>query len=199
MSRFAEPVTRLIDELKKLPGIGSKSAQRLAFHILRSSDADAEALAEAVRDVKAKLRLCSICNNITDVDPCTYCSSPTRNQRLVCVVEEPTNIAAIEKTRHFNGAYHVLHGSISPLHGVGPEQLRIANLLHRVESGQVEEIIIATNPTVEGEATAVYLSGQLKRPSLKVTRIAMGIPVGSDIEYADEITMLKAMEGRREL
>jgi recombination protein RecR len=199
MSRFAEPMSRLIDELKKLPGIGGKSAQRLAFHILRSTDADAEALAEAVRDVKARLRLCSICNNITDVDPCTYCNSPTRNQRLVCVVEEPTNIAAIEKTRHFNGAYHVLHGSISPLHGVGPEQLRISNLLRRVESGQVDEIIIATNPTVEGEATAVYLSGQLKRPGLKVTRIAMGIPVGSDIEYADEITMLKAMEGRREL
>ena len=133
-------MTRLIDELKKLPGIGSKSAQRLAFHILRSSDADAEGLATAVRDVKANLRLCSICNNITDIDPCTYCSSPTRNQRLVCVVEEPTNIAAIEKTRHFNGAYHVLHGSISPLHGVGPEQLRISNLTRRVDSGEVDEI-----------------------------------------------------------
>ncbi len=199
MSRFAEPMTRLIDELKKLPGIGSKSAQRLAFHILRSSDADAEALAAAVRDVKANLRLCSICNNITDVDPCTYCSNPTRNQRLVCVVEEPTNIAAIEKTRHFNGVYHVLHGSISPLHGVGPDQLRISNLVSRVESGQVDEVILATNPTVEGEATAVYLSGELKRPGLKITRIAMGIPVGSDIEYTDEVTMLKAMEGRREL
>ena len=199
MSKFAEPMTRLIDELKKLPGIGSKSAQRLAFHILRSSDSDAEALATAVRDVKANLRLCSICNNITDVDPCVYCTNPTRNQRLVCVVEEPTNIAAIEKTRHFNGAYHVLHGSISPLHGIGPEQLRISNLTRRVDSGQVDEIIIATNPTIEGEATAVYLSGQLKRVGLKVTRIAMGIPVGSDIEYADEITMLKAMEGRREL
>jgi recombination protein RecR len=199
MSKFAEPMTRLIDELKKLPGIGSKSAQRLAFHILRSSNADAEALAVAVRDVKENLRLCSICNNITDVDPCIYCSSPTRNQRLVCVVEEPTNIAAIEKTRHFNGTYHVLHGSISPLHGVGPEQLRIANLARRVDSGEVDELIIATNPTVEGEATAVYLSGQLKRAGLKITRIAMGIPVGSDIEYADEITMLKAIEGRREL
>ena len=199
MSKFAEPMTRLIDELKKLPGIGSKSAQRLAFHILRSSDEDAEGLATAVRDVKANLRLCSLCNNITEVDPCLYCSSATRNQRMVCVVEEPTNIASIEKTRHFNGVYHVLHGSISPLHGVGPDQLRISNLMHRVEDGQVDEVILATNPTIEGEATATYLLGQLRRVGLKVTRIAMGIPVGSDIEYADEITMLKAMEGRREL
>jgi recombination protein RecR len=199
MSKFAEPMTRLIDELKKLPGIGAKSAQRLAFHILRSSDDDAEALAVAVRDVKASLRLCSVCNNITEVDPCVYCSSPTRNQRLVCVVEEPTNIAAVERTKHFNGVYHVLHGSLSPLHGVGPEQLRIANLTRRVDAGQVDELIIATNPTVEGEATATYLSQQMRRPGVKVTRIAMGIPVGSDIEYADEITMLKAMEGRREL
>ncbi|MBV9482125.1 MAG: recombination protein RecR [Acidobacteria bacterium] len=199
MSRYAEPMTRLIDELKKLPGIGNKSAQRLAFHILRSSDRDAEALAAAVRDVKANLRLCSVCNNITDVDPCTYCSNSARNQRLVCVVEEPTNIAAIEKTRHFNGVYHVLHGSISPLHGIGPEQLRISNLVRRVEAGQLDEVILATNPTVEGEATAVYLLGELKRPGLKITRIAMGIPVGSDIEYTDEVTMLKAMEGRREL
>src|SRR5690349_18409931 len=166
MSKFAEPMSRLIDELKKLPGIGGKSAQRLAFHILRSSDEDAQALAAAVRDVKASLRLCSICNNITDVDPCAYCASPTRNQRQVCVVEEPTNIAAIEKTKHFNGVYHVLHGSISPLHGVGPEQLRISNLLRRVEQDQIEEVIIATNPTVEGEATSVYLSQQLKRPGL---------------------------------
>ena len=192
-------MTRLIDELKKLPGIGSKTAQRLAFHILRSNDEDAEALALAVRDVKANLHLCSMCNNITDVDPCTYCSSATRNQRLVCVVEEPTNIASIEKTKHFNGVYHVLHGLISPLQGVGPEQLRISNLMRRVNDEQVDEVIIATNPTIEGEATATYLSGQLRRAGLKVTRIAMGIPVGSDIEYADEITMLKAMEGRREL
>jgi recombination protein RecR len=199
MSKFAEPMTRLIDELKKLPGIGSKTAQRLAFHILRSSDDDAAALAAAVHDVKASLRLCSVCNNITDVDPCVYCSSATRNHRLVCVVEEPTNIASIEKTKHFNGVYHVLHGLISPLHGVGPEQLRISNLLRRVAEDQVDEVILATNPTIEGEATAVYLSGELRRPGLKVTRIATGIPVGSDIEYADEITMLKSIEGRREL
>jgi recombination protein RecR len=207
MAKFAEPMTRLIDELKKLPGIGNKSAQRLAFHILRSSADDAEALASAVRDAKAKLHLCSICNNITDIDPCEYCTSPTRNQKLVCVVEEPTNIAAVEKTRHFNGVYHVLHGSISPLHGVGPEQLRIPNLMTRVAGGEIEEVILATNPTVEGEATATYLAQQLKRQGqgqrqgqgLRVTRIAMGIPVGSDIEYTDEVTMLKAMEGRREM
>ena len=192
-------MSRLIDELKKLPGVGAKSAQRLAFHILRSSDEDAEALAEAVRAVKANLRLCSVCNNITDVDPCAYCTSATRNQRLVCVVEEPTNIAAIDKTKHFNGVFHVLHGAISPLHGVGPEQLRISNLILRVEAGNVDEVILATNPTVEGESTAVYLAQQLRRTGVKVTRIAMVIPVGSDIEYTDEITMLKAMEGRRDV
>jgi len=201
MSRFAEPMARLIEELKKLPGIGGKSAQRLAFHILRASNDDASGLADAIRDVKAKLRLCSLCNNITDIDPCVYCANPTRNQRLVCVVEEPTNIAAVEKTRHYNGVYHVLHGSLSPVHGVGPEQLRTNNLVRRIEQGDVDEIIVATNPTVEGEATAVYLSRLIKssRNEVKVTRIATGIPVGSDIEYADEVTMMKAMEGRREL
>ena len=199
MSKFAEPMTRLIDELKKLPGVGNKSAQRLAFHILRSSADDAEALASAVRDLKEKLRLCSICNNITDVDPCVYCSSPTRNQKLICVVEEPTNISSVEKTRHYNGVYHVLHGSLSPLHGVGPEQLRIANLMTRVGAGEIEEVILATNPTVEGEATATYMAQQLKREGVRVTRIAMGIPVGSDIEYTDEVTMMKSMEGRREM
>jgi recombination protein RecR len=192
-------MAQLIEELKKLPGVGSKSAQRMAFHILRSSEDDAGALAAAIRNLKEKLHLCSVCNNITDVDPCTYCSNATRNQRLVCVVEEPTNIAAVEKARFYNGVYHVLHGAISPLHGIGPEQLRIPSLLKRIESGNVEEIIIATNPTTEGEATAVYLTGLVKRPGVKVTRIATGIPAGSDIEYADEVTMLKAMEGRREL
>ena len=199
MPNFAEPMARLIDELKKLPGVGAKSAQRLAFHILRSSEDDAEALAAAVRDVKANLHLCSVCNNITDVDPCSYCSSATRNQRLVCVVEEPTNIAAIEKTQHYNGVYHVLHGSISPLHGVGPEHLRTANLVRRIDAGEVDEVILATNPTVEGEATAVYLSQQIRRPGVKVTASPPELPVGSDIEYADEVTMLKSIEGRREM
>jgi recombination protein RecR len=199
VAKFAEPMAQLIEELKKLPGVGGKSAQRLAFHILRSSEEDAEALASAIRNLKDKLHLCSICNNITDVDPCSYCANPSRNQRLVCVVEEPTNIASVEKTRFYNGVYHVLHGAISPLHGVGPEQLRIPSLLKRIDSGTVDEIIIATNPTIEGEATAVHLTGLIKRPGLKVTRIATGIPAGSDIEYADEVTMLKAIEGRREL
>jgi recombination protein RecR len=199
MSRFAEPMARLIEELKKLPGVGTKSAQRLAFHILRSPEQDAELLSEAIREVKARLRLCSVCNNITDVDICTYCSNPTRNQRLICVVEEPTNIASVEKTRNYNGVYHVLHGALSPIHGVGPDQLRIGNLMRRVEDGAADEVILATNPTVEGEATATYLAKMLRSSRVKVTRIATGVPVGSDIEYADEVTMQKAMEGRREL
>jgi recombination protein RecR len=191
-------MARLIEELRKLPGIGTKSAQRLAFHVLRSSAEDAEALATAVREVKLHLRLCSICNNITDVDPCGYCTSPVRNQRVVCVVEEPTNIATIEKTRSYNGVYHVLHGTLSPIGGVGPEQLRIANLLIRLEA--LDEVILATSPTTEGEATAGYLADELRRTKsdLKVTRIATGVPAGSDIEYADEVTMTRAMEGRRE-
>lgn len=199
MSRFAEPMSRLIDELKKLPGIGTKTAQRLAFHILRASEADAEALSEAVRELKAKLRLCSVCNNITDIDPCLYCASPARNQRLVCVLEEPTNIATIEKTRSYNGVYHVLHGTLSPLHGVGPEQLRTGNLLSRVEKGDIDEIILALSPTVEGEATAMHLAEMLSGKTVKITRIATGVPAGSDIEYADEVTMLRALEGRREM
>lgn len=189
-------MARLIEELRKLPGIGTKSAQRLAFHILRSSSEDAEALAEAIREVKARLRLCSICNNITDVDPCLYCAGATRNQKLVCVVEEPTNIATIEKTQ-YNGVYHVLHGTLSPLHGVGPEHLRIGNLEVRARRGEIEEIILATSPTVEGEATAHYLAETLRREGMRITRIATGIPAGSDIEYADEVTMTRALEGRR--
>lgn len=192
-------MARLIEELRKLPGIGAKSAQRLAFHILRSSAEDADALAEAVREVKARLRLCSICNNITDVDPCLYCASPTRNQRLVCVIEEPTNISTIEKTRSYNGVYHVLHGTLSPLHGVGPEHLRTGNLQARVERGEIDEIILATSPTVEGEATAHYLAGLLRHAETRISRIATGVPAGSDIEYVDEVTMTKALEGRREL
>jgi recombination protein RecR len=196
-------MARLIEELKKLPGVGAKSAQRFAFHILRSTDEDAAALAEAVRGLRASLRLCSICNNITDVDPCAYCSSPTRNQRLICVVEEPTSIAAVERARGakggYQGVYHVLHGTLSPLHGVGPEQLRTRTLVGRVERGEVDEVILATSPTLEGEATADWLATALRGHSVKITRIATGVPAGSDIEYADEVTMARAMEGRREL
>jgi recombination protein RecR len=192
-------MARLIEELKKLPGVGGKTAQRFAFYILRSSDEDAQQLADSIRQLKASLHLCSVCNNITDIDPCVYCSNPTRNQRLVCVLEEPTNIAAIEKTGHYNGAYHVLHGALSPLHGVGPDQLRITSLERRVASGSIDEVILATNPTVEGEATATYVSRLLKPSGIRITRIATGVPAGSDIEYADEVTMQKALEGRREL
>ena len=197
MSRYAEPMARLIEELKKLPGVGTKSAQRFAFHILRSSDEDAAALADAVQGLKASLRLCSICNNITDVDPCAYCASPVRNQRLVCVVEEPTSIAAIERTRGYMGVYHVLHGTLSPLHGVGPDQLRAQSLVARVDRGEVDEVILATSPTLEGEATADWLASALRNSQVHITRIATGVPAGSDIEYADEVTMARAMEGRR--
>ena len=199
MSRYAEPMARLIEELKKLPGVGTKSAQRFAFHILRSTDDDAGALAEAVRGLKASLRLCSVCNNVTDIDPCAYCVSPTRNRRMVCVVEEPTSIDAVERTRGFQGVYHVLHGTLSPLHGVGPEQLRAATLVARVERGEVDEVILATSPTLEGEATANWLASALRGSPVKITRIATGVPAGSDIEYADEVTMARAMEGRREV
>jgi recombination protein RecR len=199
VSRYAEPMARLIEELKKLPGVGTKSAQRFAFHILRSSDDDASALAEAVRGLKASLRLCSICNNVTDVDPCAYCSSPTRNQRLVCVVEEPTSIAAVERTRGYQGVYHVLHGTLSPLHGVGPDQLRSRTLIDRAVRGEVDEVILATSPTLEGEATASWLAGALKGLPVRITRIATGVPAGSDIEYADEVSMSSALEGRREV
>ena len=199
MSRYAEPMARLIEELKKLPGVGTKSAQRYAFYLLRSSDEDAAALADAVRGLKASLRLCSICNNVTDVDPCAYCASPSRNQRLVCVVEEPTNIASVERTQMYQGVYHVLHGTLSPLHGVGPDQLRAKTLIGRVERGEVDEVILATSPTLEGEATANWLAGALRGYQVRITRIATGVPAGSDIEYADEVTMASAMEGRREV
>ena len=199
MSRYAEPMARLIEELKKLPGVGTKSAQRFAFHILRSTDDDAAALAEAVRGLKISLRLCSICNNVTDVDPCAYCASPTRNQRLVCVVEEPTSIDAVERARGFQGVYHVLHGTLSPLHGVGPEQLRAATLVARAERGEIDEVILATSPTLEGEATANWLAASLRSFPVRITRIATGVPAGSDIEYADEVTMARALEGRREV
>lgn len=199
MPDFAPPIARLIDELKHLPGIGQKTAQRLAFFILRARPEDALALADAIRDAKLKIRECSVCNNITDADPCLFCTSATRSRQTICVVEEPVNILAVEKTRQFSGLYHVLGGSLAPLQGIGPDQLKIKNLIERLKAGGVEEIIIATNPTAEGEATAVYLSKLIKPLGIRVTRIGMGIPVGSDLEYADEITMLKAMEGRREL
>jgi recombination protein RecR len=196
-------MARLIEELKKLPGVGTKSAQRFAFHILRSTGEDAAALADAVRDLKASLRLCSVCNNVTDIDPCAYCASPVRNQRQVCVVEEPTSIAAVERARGaqggYQGVYHVLHGTLSPLHGVGPDQLRTSTLIARVERGEVDEVILATSPTLEGEATANWLAGALRGLPVHITRIATGVPAGSDIEYADEVTMARAMEGRREV
>ncbi len=199
MPDFAEPLARLITEFKRLPGIGQKSAQRLAFHVLRASREDAEQLSQALLDVKDKLGLCAQCNNISDGDLCVFCRDPNRDRKVLCVVEEAPNILGIESTRQFNGLYHVLHGSLSPLKGIGPEQLKIKSLVERIGAGEIEEIIVATNPTVEGEATAVYLSKLLKPLGVRVTRIAMGIPVGSDIEFADEVTMWKAMEGRREM
>jgi len=194
-----EPLARLIEQLQRLPGIGGKSAQRLAFHLLRTPREDVDRLAEAMRDVKDRVTYCSVCSNITDADPCFYCQSPDRDQRVICVVEEPANVVAVEKTRGFRGRYHVLMGVLSPLHGVGPDDIKIKSLLARVAGGGVEEIIVATNPTVEGEATAIYLAKLLKPLGVRVTRIAMGVPVGSDLDYADEITMGKAMEGRREM
>jgi recombination protein RecR len=193
-----EPLIRLVEELQRLPGIGPKGAQRLAFHILKTPREDADRLADAVRNLKERVTYCSVCNNITDADPCAYCSSVTRDPKVICVVEEPQNVAAIEKTREFKGTYHVLMGALSPLQGIGPDDLKIKGLLSRVNGG-VTEIILATNPNVEGEATAIYLARLLKPLGVKVTRIAMGVPVGSDLEYADEVTMHKALEGRREV
>jgi recombination protein RecR len=199
MPNFAAPLENLIQEFKRLPGIGQKSAQRLAFHILRLSREEAARFAQAILEVKDKLALCEICNNISDGPRCPFCADPHRDRSIICVVEEPHNIIPIETTRTYSGLYHVLHGAISPLRGVGPEQLKIKSLLERLASGEVKEVILATNPTVEGEATAAYLSRLLKPLGVKVTRIAMGIPVGSDLEFADEVTMSKSLENRREL
>jgi len=193
-----DPLVRLIEELQRLPGIGPKSAQRLAFHILKAPREQADRLIEAVREVKERVTHCSVCNNITDADPCAYCCSDERDRHIICVVEEPQNVAAIEKTRDFKGVYHVLMGALSPLQGIGPDQLKIKGLLARIGNG-VREVILATNPNVEGEATAIYLARLLKPLGVRVTRIGMGVPVGSDLEYADEMTMHKALEGRREV
>jgi recombination protein RecR len=199
MQRFAEPMARLIDELRKLPGVGTRTAQRFAFHLLRASDNEATALSDAILRLKQHLCLCSLCNNITDVDPCAYCTNPARNTRLLCIVEEPTNINAIEKTRSYNGVYHVLHGTLSPVNGIGPDQLRLSNLWLRLT--ETDELILATSPTVEGEATARYLLDTIRKTDtvLRISRIATGVPAGSDIEYADEVTMTRSLEGRREL
>jgi recombination protein RecR len=199
MPDFAEPLARLITEFKRLPGIGQKSAQRLAFHVLRAGREDAERLAQAVLDVKDKLGLCRVCNNISDSDLCHYCRDTNRDATVVCVVEEAHGIVGIETTRQFSGRYHVLHGALSPLRGIGPESLKIKSLVERIGEGEIQEVIVATNPNVEGEATAVYLARLLKPLGVKVTRIGMGVPVGSDLEFADEVTIWKAMEGRREM
>ncbi len=198
MKDYPEPVSRLIQELKRLPGIGPKSAQRVAFFILRGTRDDADSLSAAIIEVKNKISTCSICNNVTDIDPCSYCTSPERSSSVVCVVEEPPNVMAIEKSHEYKGRYHVLMGALSPLQGIGPEQLKVSGLLERIRSGDVAEVILATNPNFEGEATATYISKLIKPLGIKVTRIAMGVPVGSEIDYADEVTMGKALEGRRE-
>lgn len=199
MTPLPPPLQNLIDHFRKLPGIGAKGAQRLAFHLLKITREDAERLAAAIRDVKDLVTYCSVCTNITDVDPCVFCADERRDRRVICVVEEPQNVSVVERTGGFRGMYHVLMGALSPLQGIGPGDLKIKALLGRIEAGDVEEIILATNPTVEGEATAIYLARLLKPLGLRVTRIATGIPVGSDLEYADELTMGKAMEGRREV
>ncbi|MEK7829819.1 MAG: recombination mediator RecR [Acidobacteriota bacterium] len=204
MLDYAEPVTKLIDEFKRLPGVGHKSAQRLAFHLLKASSEEAERLITAIREVKEKIIFCSVCNNLTDSDPCRFCASTTRDRSIICVIEEPHNLVAVEKTREYHGQYHVLHGALSPIRGIGPEELRIRNLLERLrpdETGEsvVKEIILATNPNTEGEATANYLSRLLKPLGFRMTRIAMGLPVGSDLEYADEVTMHKALTNRHEI
>jgi recombination protein RecR len=199
MSDYAEPIEKLIDEFRKLPGIGAKSAQRLTYSILRRSREDAERLSSAILNVKEKIRYCSRCNNFSDRDPCNYCNNAARSNETICVVEEPNDILAVEKTREYRGQYHVLHGVLSPINGIGPEDLKLKNLLERLREGTVREIILATNPNVEGEATAIYLAKLLKPIGVKVSRIALGLPVGSDLEFADEMTMSKALEHRHEL
>jgi recombination protein RecR len=204
MLEYSEPVSKLIDEFKRLPGIGHKSAARLAFYILRRPQEDAARFAEALLDVKEKITFCTICNNLTDVNPCAFCVSPTRDRSVICVVEEPYNLVAVEKTRSFKGLYHILHGSLSPLRGMGPDELMLANLLPRLlpennEGIEVREVIVATNPTTEGEATANYIARLLRPLGPKVTRIAMGMPVGSDLEFVDEVTMDKALSNRHEI
>ena len=194
-----EPLTRLIEQLQRLPGIGRKSAQRLAFHVLKTPRENADLLCSAIRDVKDRIAYCSICSNVTDVDPCPICTDESRNGRLICVVEEPPNVLAIERSRDYNGTYHVLMGALSPLQGIGPDELRIRGLLGRIDAGGADEVILATNPNVEGEATAIYLARLLKPLGVRVTRIAMGVPVGSDLEYADEVTMSKALQNRHDI
>lgn len=189
----------LVDQFKKLPGVGAKSAQRLAFHILRTPREDAERLCQAIRDVKDRVTYCTTCNNITDTDPCLMCGDESRDHRVICVVEEPQNVNVVDRTGGFKGVYHVLMGAISPLQGIGPDDLKIKGLLARIGTDGVDEVILATNPTVEGEATAIYLARLLKPLGIRVTRIATGIPVGSDIDYADDLTVGKAMAGRREV
>ncbi len=199
MSFYAAPVAKLIEEFEKLPGIGHKTAQRLAFHVLNLPPEKAESLAAAIVNAKSKIKYCSICSNLTDVDPCNICSNASRERSSICVVEEPKDVVAMERTREYKGLYHVLHGAISPMEGIGPEDIKIKELLERVKDGNVKEVIIATNPNIEGEATAMYIAKLLKPLGIKTTRIAHGIPVGGDLEYADEVTLAKALEGRREI
>ncbi len=199
MKQYAKPLSQLIAELSKLPGIGGKSAQRLAFHILSLPDSEALALAQAITDAKQQMKYCSVCGNLTDVDPCAYCSDASRDASVICVVESPRDVSAIERIREFRGRYHVLHGAISPMDGIGPEDINLKSLILRLQNSQVKEVILATNPNIEGEATAMYISRLIKPAGIKVSRIAHGIPVGGDLEYADEVTLSKALEGRKEL
>ena len=199
MKQYPKPLAKLINELSKLPGIGNKSAQRLAFHILALEDREAQQLAEAITYAKREMKYCSVCGNLTDEDPCAICSDPSRRRDVICVVENPRDVMAMERIKEFNGLYHVLHGVISPMEGIGPEDINLKSLIQRLQVNDVKELIIATYPNIEGEATAMYIARLIKPAGIKVTRIAHGIPVGGDLEYADEVTLLKSLEGRREL